>query len=252
MSEAKDKNVTKPLYATVGATDLAIQAVAEVVAKVRERAENTSTDVSGRVDEARERFSTIPADVQDQIDALRDRLAGLPAELPDELAELREKFTVDELRRVADSYLKVAVDLYADLAERGEGAVERLRTKPSVDARIEKAEGFYSDAVSLTEEALGKVSERTRAVGEQAVKFAGRASTRVAAIATGTSVAAASAMAPAAIRTAAAGPATATSGSPRGRVTAKARTATSNAMARISAAVLFSGRPFSRFANVQA
>lgn len=178
MSEAKDKNVTKPLYATVGATDLAIQAVAEVVAKVRERAENTSTDVSGRVDEARERFSTIPADVQDQIDALRDRLAGLPAELPDELAELREKFTVDELRRVADSYLKVAVDLYADLAERGEGAVERLRTKPSVDARIEKAEGFYSDAVSLTEEALGKVSERTRAVGEQAVKFAGRASTK--------------------------------------------------------------------------
>ncbi|TQC45150.1 heparin-binding hemagglutinin [Rhodococcus sp. WS4] len=165
MSESTDKtieNVKKPLYATVGAGDVAVQAAADVVAEVRERAENTGTDVSGWVEEARERFASLPTDVQEQIEALRQRLAGLPSELPG-WAELREKFTVEELRKVAEEYLKGVVDLYADLAERGEGAVERLRTRPGVDERIERAEDAADTAADHVDEANAAVAKKAPA-----------------------------------------------------------------------------------------
>ena len=170
MSESTEKGletVKKPLYATVGAGDAVVQAFADVVAKARERAENTSTDVSGRVEEARERFAALPADLQEQIESLRERLAGLPSELPEELAELREKFTVEELRAVAERYLKVALDLYADLAERGEETVERLRTRPVVEERIGRVEGLVDDALA-----------RTKDVREQATKLANKVTGR--------------------------------------------------------------------------
>ena len=155
-----------------------------------------AADVTEAVEGARERLSTLPADIQEQIEALRERLAGLPSELPDEIAELREKFTAEELRKAAEQYLKVAADLYAELATRGEETVERLRNRSGVDEQIEKVEGFYKDAQEraegfvgdareraegfvgeareAAEDALGKVSERTKAVGEQAAKLTGR------------------------------------------------------------------------------
>ncbi|MFC9907217.1 hypothetical protein ACFVJ3_44895 [Rhodococcus sp. NPDC127593] len=43
---------------------------------------------------------------------------------------------------------KGAVDLYADLAERGEGTVQRLRTRPGVDERTEPAD---DDAAQIDE-----------------------------------------------------------------------------------------------------
>lgn len=164
MSESKDRaieTVKKPLYATVGAGDAAAQAVADVVAKVRERAETTSTDVSGRVEEARERFATLSTDVREQIETLRQRL-GLPSELP-EWAELREKFTVEELRKVAEEYRRGAADLYADLVERGEGAVERLRTRPGLEQRIERAEDTGDAAADKIDEAKAAVATKAPA-----------------------------------------------------------------------------------------
>ncbi len=47
------ENIKTPFYAAVGTGDLVVQAVADVVSQVRARAENTNTDVSGRIDEAR-------------------------------------------------------------------------------------------------------------------------------------------------------------------------------------------------------
>ncbi|GAA3171908.1 heparin-binding hemagglutinin [Rhodococcus baikonurensis] len=170
-----DKNaidsVKTSLYAAVGAGDLVVQAVADVVAQVRERAENTQGDVNGRVDGARE-LASVQGDVAESVEALRERLAGLPSELPEELAELREKFSPEELRKVAEAYLKVAGDLYNSLAERGEDAVERIRKQPAVEEGIAAAESALGDAVELTEDALGTVARQTRAVGEQAAKLA--------------------------------------------------------------------------------
>jgi heparin binding hemagglutinin HbhA len=173
MSDTITPNVTKSLYATVGAGDALYAAVNEVVGKVRERA--TGTDVSGRVEEARERLSTLPADVQEQFEALRQRLSGLSSELPEDIAELREKlssaesrskltselndrFGPDELRKVVDQYYHQFLGLYSELAERGEVTVGRLRATPGVEERIGRVEGVYNDVVSRAEGVLGKVS----------------------------------------------------------------------------------------------
>lgn len=148
--------VTKPLFATVGAGDALYTAVNDVVTEVRGRV--GGTDVQARVDEARERIANVPADVQAQFDSLRERLAGLPSELPEDLAELREKFTAEELRRLAEQYYAKALDIYADLAVRGEETVDRLRTNHLVEDRITRAESLYKDASARAEDVLGKVN----------------------------------------------------------------------------------------------
>jgi heparin binding hemagglutinin HbhA len=180
-NDMTDPNVSirNSLYAAVGAGDAVVQAVADVVAQVRERADSNRSDVGERVDSAREKLRGLPADLTESVESLRDRLAGLPAELPEELAELREKFSPEELRRVAEAYLKVASDLYASLAERGEETVERLRKQPVVEEGLERAEAAFGDAVDLTEDALGTVARQTRAVGERAAKLAGLAADRI-------------------------------------------------------------------------
>ncbi|WP_280497407.1 heparin-binding hemagglutinin [Nocardia asiatica] len=152
----KNATVTKPLLATVGAGDALYAAVNDVVAQVRERA--VATEVQTRVEEARERFANVPADVQAQFESLRERLSGLPSELPDDLAELREKFTAEELRTLAEKYYRQALDIYADLAVRGEETIERLRANHLVEDRIGKVETIYGDAVSRAEDVLGRVN----------------------------------------------------------------------------------------------
>ncbi|MET8873718.1 heparin-binding hemagglutinin [Nocardia sp. NPDC004604] len=147
----------KPLFATVGAGDAVYTAFVDAVTQVRERA--ASTDVSGRVEEARERFVNVPADVRAQFESLRERLSGLPSELPEDLAELREKFTPEELRALAEKYYNQVLDLYADLAVRGEETVDRLRANHLVEDQIERVETLYKDAATRAEDALAKVNE---------------------------------------------------------------------------------------------
>ncbi|MFX0579768.1 heparin-binding hemagglutinin [Nocardia nepalensis] len=147
----------KPLFATVGAGDAVYAAVLDAVTQVRERA--ASADVSGRVEEARERFANVPADVRAQFETLRERLSGLPSELPEDLAELREKFTPEELKALAEKYYNQVIDLYSDLAVRGEETVERLRANHLVEDQIERVETLYKDAASRAEDALAKVNE---------------------------------------------------------------------------------------------
>ena len=121
MSDSKNfENVKTPIFAAVGAGDAVVQAVADVVAQVRSRAESRTSEVNARI-------ADISEDVTEGVESLRERLANLPAELPDEIAELRERFTPEELRKVAEAYLKVASDLYTSLAERGEMHGHALR-----------------------------------------------------------------------------------------------------------------------------
>ncbi|MEV6774242.1 heparin-binding hemagglutinin [Nocardia sp. NPDC051030] len=150
--------VTKPLYATVGAGDAIYAAVLDAVSQIRERA--AATDVSGRVEEARERFANLPADAKEQVETLRQRVSALPSELPEDLAELREKATPDELRKLVDTYYQQLLDLYADLAARGEETVEKLRANPALEGRIEQVESIYNDLVSQTQDVIGKVSDQ--------------------------------------------------------------------------------------------
>jgi heparin binding hemagglutinin HbhA len=144
-----------PLLAAVGAADLALERVNEIVATLRERAGEARTDTQTRVDES------------------RARLTKLQEDLPTQFGELRERLTSEELRKVAESYAEAAQTRYNKLVERGEAALERIRTTPALEEGRERVERYSDQAVELTQEALGNVASQTRAVGERAAKLVG-------------------------------------------------------------------------------
>jgi heparin binding hemagglutinin HbhA len=144
-----------PLLAALGAADLALATVNDLIANLRERAEDTRTETRSRVEERRARLSKLQED------------------LPEQFTELRERFTSDELRKAAEGYLEAATSRYNELVDRGEAALERLRSQRPFEDASARAEGYVDQAVELTQEALGTVATQTRAVGERAAKLVG-------------------------------------------------------------------------------
>jgi heparin binding hemagglutinin HbhA len=149
------EDLKAPLLAAVGAADLALATVNEIVATLRERAEDARTEATTRVEERRARVSK------------------LQEELPTQVAELREKLSSDELRRAAEGYAEAATTTYNKLVERGEAALERIRQQPAVGEAASRVESVTDQAVELTQDALGTVASQTRAVGERAAKLVG-------------------------------------------------------------------------------
>jgi heparin binding hemagglutinin HbhA len=149
------EDLKAPLLAAVGAADLALATVNEIVASLRDRAEEARTDANSRVEESRARINK------------------LQEELPTQVTELRDRLTADELRRAAEGYAEAAQSTYAKLVERGEAALERLRSQPGFNDAANRVENYTDQAVELTEQALGNVATQTRAVGERAAKLVG-------------------------------------------------------------------------------
>ncbi|NDJ91823.1 hypothetical protein [Mycolicibacter kumamotonensis] len=144
-----------PLLAAIGAADLALATMNDLVATLRERAGDAREDASSRVEES------------------RARLNKLQEELPEQFAELRERFTAEELRKAAEGYVEAATGRYNDLVARGEAALERLRNQSGLDDASAQVEGYVDHAVELTQEVLGNVASQTREVGERAAKLVG-------------------------------------------------------------------------------
>ncbi len=144
-----------PLLAAVGAADLALERVNEIVAALRERADDARSDAETRVGET------------------RARVTKLQEELPTQFGDLRERLSSDELRKFAETYAEAAQTSYNKLVERGEAALERLRSQPALEEAAGRVERYSDQAVELTQEALGNVATQTRAVGERAAKLVG-------------------------------------------------------------------------------
>jgi heparin binding hemagglutinin HbhA len=144
-----------PLLAAVGAADLALERVNEIVATLRERAGEARTDAESRVE------------------GTRARVTKLQEELPAQFGDLRDRLTSDELRKFAETYAEAATTSYNKLVERGEAALERLRSQPALEGAAGRVEALSDQAVELTQEALGNVATQTRAVGERAAKLVG-------------------------------------------------------------------------------
>jgi heparin binding hemagglutinin HbhA len=133
------------LLAALGAGDLAAKAVVEALGKAKERA-----------DEARSQA----------------------VDIPNELKDLREKLQPAELKKLVDAYTASAVNLYTYLADQGEQTLEQIKAQPQVKQAVEqveqaveaaqkRAESAAADAKVLADDVLGKVTRRTRSVGEK-------------------------------------------------------------------------------------
>jgi heparin binding hemagglutinin HbhA len=149
------EDLRAPLLAAIGAADLALATMNDLIVNMRERAGEARGDASSRVEES------------------RARLTKLQEELPEQFAELREKFTAEELRKAAEGYVEAATSRYNELVQRGETALQRFRSQSGFDDASARAEGYVDQAVEVTQEALGNVAEQTRAVGERAAKLVG-------------------------------------------------------------------------------
>ena len=144
-----------PLLAAVGAADLALERVNEIVATLLERAGDARTDAETRVEES------------------RARLTKLQEDLPNQFGDLRDRLSSEELRKFAETYAETAQTTYNKLVERGEVAIEKLRSQPALEEAAGRVETYTDQAVELTQEALGNVATQTRAVGERAAKLVG-------------------------------------------------------------------------------
>ena len=159
-----------PLLAALGAGDLAVTAVTKAAVDVRERAM-----------QARGRATTRAGDVQ-------HRVTGLPQRLRNE--DLRE-----DIRKALAEMQKQLETAYADFAERGEAAWDRLREKPRVKQAIDRLESYtekldsrvdtwVDDAHDAAEKALETVTRQTRSTGERVARatkrFTGEAAEAVA------------------------------------------------------------------------
>jgi heparin binding hemagglutinin HbhA len=149
------EDLRAPLLAALGAADLALATVNDLIADLRERAGETRTDTRSRVEES------------------RARLTKLQENLPEQLRELRERFTSEELRKAAEGYVEAATNRYNELVERGEAALDRIRSQSPFEDASARAQASVDQAVELTQEALGTVASQTRAVGERAAKLVG-------------------------------------------------------------------------------
>src|SRR5919205_325434 len=97
-----------PLLAAVGAADLALERVNEIVAALRERAGEARTDANARVEESRARLTRLQ----------------------------------EELRKFAENYADAAQSTYNKLVERGEAALERLRSQPAIEGAAGRVESY--------------------------------------------------------------------------------------------------------------
>src|ERR1700753_839047 len=109
------EDLRAPLLAALGAADLALATVNELLSGLRERAGETRADTRTPVEES------------------RARLTKLQEDLPEQFTELRDRFTSEELRRAAEGYLEAATSRYNELVERGEAALQRLRSQAGFD-----------------------------------------------------------------------------------------------------------------------
>jgi heparin binding hemagglutinin HbhA len=160
------EQMRRPLLVAIGASDLATKALTEAV-------RNARSEAAERREAAQDRFTQ-----------LQERLSGIPSEL----TELRGRLEPTELRKLTDAYANAAMELYRSLAERGDTALERLRSRPEIKRALDRFEDVTETVEDRIEEmvnesrdaaqnVLTRISRQTRSVGERTA----RATQRVAA-----------------------------------------------------------------------
>ncbi|HEU0087035.1 MAG TPA: hypothetical protein VFQ77_05215 [Pseudonocardiaceae bacterium] len=143
--------VKNPLFAALGAADVATKVVTEVFARAR-------SEATERAEEAQIRLQKTLNDLQTRV-----------FELPKEATELRHRLEPVELRKLAEQYRDAAHHVYTSLIERGAEVFGELRSRPGVQQALETVESGVDTAQERLEIA---VRDLNAAVDELRVRFA--------------------------------------------------------------------------------
>ncbi len=132
--------VARPLYAGIGATDLAVEYVRETVADVQKRFAGVQKDVQGRVADVQKNVKGIELEpkalrqqattvVNSRVDAVtkdaKARRAAVEARIADLQADAKAQAA--KVQTVVNDNVSTVTDTYAELAKRGETTLKRLR-----------------------------------------------------------------------------------------------------------------------------
>ncbi|HWM74436.1 MAG TPA: hypothetical protein VNQ53_11880 [Nocardioides sp.] len=148
----------KPLYAGVGATDLAVEYVREAVADVQKK------------------FTAVQKDVQTRVATVQKNVTGLEFEpkalRSDALAQ------VEKVQTRVNENVATVTDTYGDLAKRGESLVARIRKQEATKATAASAKTTTTKAKTTTtqaKKAVKKSSSSAKATRTSAKKTASNA-----------------------------------------------------------------------------
>ena len=128
----------KPLYAGVGATDLAVEYVREYVTDVQKKFAEVQKDVQSRVagvqKDVQTRVSGVQKNVKDfefEPKALREQTVTV---VNSRVTELRSdaKVQAEKVQSLVNDNVATVTDTYGDLAKRGEQLVARIRKQEAV------------------------------------------------------------------------------------------------------------------------
>jgi hypothetical protein len=133
--------VIRPLFASVGATDVAVEAV------------------RGSVNDLQKRFAEVQKDVQ-------ARVAGVSRSVQE--LDLEPKVRVNELQEWLRAFLKDGEITYDDLVARGETLVERIRRQQSTKDAVRSAETAAAKAKTTRTQAAQATRSTVSAAEEQA------------------------------------------------------------------------------------
>jgi len=160
-SRAVLEDARKPLYAVVGAGDLAVSRTAS---QLRDLPAETQSAVDDRVRLVRARLEDLRSDVKVRIAELRGRATELQGKASDTAG--RAFVTPSELRSRVETYLGKAREVYEDLAARGEKVVTKVSDRPAVKSVIGRAETLFDRAEGAVSDAAASVSDTAEAVSD--------------------------------------------------------------------------------------
>jgi hypothetical protein len=147
----------KPLYAGVGATDLAVEYVREYVADVQKKFAEVQKDVQSRVSGVQKNVK----DFEFEPKALREQTATV---VNSRVTELRSdaKVQAEKVQSLVNDNVATVTDTYGDLAKRGEQIVARIR-KQEAAAPVTPAAKKPAPKKSTTKKSSAKKSSAKKA-----------------------------------------------------------------------------------------
>jgi ElaB/YqjD/DUF883 family membrane-anchored ribosome-binding protein len=164
---------TRPLYAGVGVTDLLVGFVRDYVADVQK----TVARIDRQPEVLREQATKVVAqsldalgkDAQSRRKAVEERVAELQSEAMDLPARLQ---------KLLDENVSTAGDTYADLVERGERLVGRIRRQQSSKATTSSARTTVAKAKTTNTQATKAAKSSTATAKKTARKTARKATAK--------------------------------------------------------------------------
>lgn len=167
---------TRPIYAGVGVTDLAVELVREYVTDMQKRLAEVQKDVQARVKDLdfepealrKQTVTFVNARVEALSKDAKARRAAIEARMEELQADAKELPT--RVQHLLDENLETVNEAYVDLAKRGETLVERIRRQQSTKQTVTSAKTTSAKAKTTKTQA-------TKATKTTAKKTAKKAST---------------------------------------------------------------------------